>query len=77
MFGIEMLAFWIGYTVDMKYDSAVGAVAMVIAGAAWLGPAEDHLGWMIPLALAILLIPCYFLSVWISPKRIGERRAGR
>jgi hypothetical protein len=32
----------------------------------WLIPYEDDLGWMIPTALAVFLVPCYLLSVVIE-----------
>lgn len=39
---------------------------MTILSAAWLGPDEKNLYWMIPVAALGLLVPTYFVSVWIE-----------
>ena len=39
-----------------------------VLGAAWLGPYEGDLWWMIPTAAAVGLIPAYFVSVYIEFK---------
>lgn len=54
-----------------KMDSPAWQVLGFIVSVAWLGPAEKHLYWMIPTALALLLIPSFIVSVWI------ERRISR
>jgi hypothetical protein len=33
---------------------------------AWLGPVERHLRWLVPTAAALLLIPCFYVSVWLE-----------
>jgi hypothetical protein len=33
---------------------------------AWLGPTEGSLHWMIPAAIALLLLPCLYLSLVIE-----------
>ena len=38
----------------------------VTVQAPWLIPYEEHLGWMIPVALAVLAVPAYALSVVIE-----------
>jgi hypothetical protein len=51
---------------SLSWDSPAVMVAYVVLNAAWLAPYEEHLNWMVPMALAILMIPSYFLSVWIE-----------
>ena len=74
MIGVEYVVFMVGccpvYTVS---DTAFDGVARVIASAAALGPSLVQLGWPVPMALAVLLIPCYFLSVWIEYLVIKRR----
>src|SRR4051812_1900607 len=36
-----------------------------VLGAAWIFPADGR-AWLIPLAAGLLLIPSYFVSVWIE-----------
>ena len=35
-------------------------------GIAWLGPLETEDSWLIPVAAALLLIPSFFVSVWLE-----------
>ena len=43
-------------------------------GVAWLGPPADSSGyWLVPLAAALLLVPSFYISVWIE--RLICRRA--
>ena len=55
-----------------QMDSPVCRVLEFLVSVAWLGPDEKHLYWMIPAALALLLIPSFMVSVWIE-RRIGRR----
>jgi hypothetical protein len=68
--GLMFLVMMGGYLLDdalsLKWDSPAVMVAYVVLNAAWLAPYEEHLNWMVPMALAILMIPSYFLSVWIE-----------
>ena len=52
-----------------KLDAPVFQVFGFLLSIAWLGPMERHLQWLIPTAAALLLIPCFYVSVWL------ERRA--
>lgn len=38
----------------------------VTLGAAWIAPYAKHLFWSVPVAAMFLLIPFYFVSVWIE-----------
>jgi hypothetical protein len=49
-------------------DAPVFQVAGLILGSAWIGPEGEDLKWIIPTAAAVLLVPCFFLSVWIESK---------
>ena len=68
--GLMFLVMMAGYLVDnvlsLKWDSPAVMVAYVVFNAAWLAPYEEYLNWMVPMALVILMIPSYFLSVWIE-----------
>ena len=58
-----------------KMDSPVLQVMGVLVSAAWLvAPVDGNpsLYWAIPTALALLLIPLFFVSVWIE-RRICRR----
>jgi len=45
-------------------DSPIGAILAVTYQAPWLIPYEEHLYWMIPAAMAFLLIPFFLISVY-------------
>ncbi|HUS37552.1 MAG TPA: hypothetical protein VM680_19545 [Verrucomicrobiae bacterium] len=47
-------------------QSPVMMIASVTLQAAWLIPYEEHIFWMVPAALTFLLIPSFFISVWIE-----------
>jgi hypothetical protein len=51
-------------------NSPVWSFIVFLASVAWFGPAEGNpnLYWMIPTALAILLIPSFIVSVWIETR---------
>jgi hypothetical protein len=48
------------------FDSPVFVVLSFLLEVAWLGSDMRHLYWMIPAASALLLIPSFFVSVWIE-----------
>jgi len=48
------------------WHSPLARVLGIVFGPAWLAPDEKNLYWMIPVATAVLLIPTFFLSVWIE-----------
>jgi hypothetical protein len=41
-------------------------IASVTLQAAWLAPDEENLGWMIPCASTVLLLPCFVVSVFLE-----------
>jgi len=41
-------------------------LAAVTLQAAWLIPYEQHLHWMVPAASVVLLIPSFFISIWLE-----------
>ncbi len=49
-----------------KWHSPLAYVISTILSAAWLGPDERNLYWMIPVAATALLVPTFFMSVWIE-----------
>lgn len=58
------------------FDTTLGKIITVTWQAPWLSPHEGQLGWMIPSAGIILLIPFFFASWWseyfISKKILKE-----
>ena len=49
-----------------EFDSPVWQVVGFLFSVAWLGPAEGYLHWMVPAAVALLLVPCFYLSVLLE-----------
>ena len=47
-------------------DSPLEKLVAVTLQAAWLIPYESDMYWMIPSALITLLVPTFFLSVWLE-----------
>jgi hypothetical protein len=45
-------------------DSPIGVILSVTQQAPWLIPYESELYWMIPVAMTVLLIPFFFVSVY-------------
>ena len=73
MLAVGIVVFLVaGSPVYINSDSPVEGVAIVVASAAALGPSLVQLYWPIPMALAVQLIPCYFISVWIAYLVIGR-----
>lgn len=60
--GFHHVGAWLG----VEWNSPVWMVFSVLTSFPWLGPAEHHLYWMVPVASALLLVPSYFASVWIE-----------
>src|SRR6266545_1105668 len=72
MFGVEFCAGFgiakipaLNRMVD-KWHSPMAAVVNTILSAAWLVPDEKSLYWMLPVAVLVLMIPTFYLSVWIE-----------
>ena len=47
-------------------DTVIGKIIAVTWQAPWLIPYESDLGWMIPMAGMVLLVPFFFVSWWIE-----------
>jgi|SRR5665213_131085 len=47
-------------------NSPVLGVILFPVAIAWLDPADKDLYWLIPIASALLLIPSFFVSVWLE-----------
>jgi hypothetical protein len=71
MFLIEMIVM---YPTAMAADhwhwhwinSPIFGILALPIGMAWLAPDEQNLFWMIPIASALLLVPSFFISVWLE-----------
>ncbi len=55
-------------------DTLAGKIIAVTIQAPWLIPYESDLGWMIPAASMVLLIPFFFASVFIERWVFGLKR---
>jgi hypothetical protein len=53
---------WHWHFLDSPFFQIVGFPLSV----AWLGPAGDEAYWLVPLAAALLLIPSFYVSVWLE-----------
>jgi len=51
---------------SVKTNSPALDALHFLAGIAWLTPNEKNIYWEVPTALALLLIPTFFISVWIE-----------
>lgn len=49
-----------------ELDGPVWQVLGFLVSVAWLGPTRGYLHWMVPAAVALLLVPCFYLSVVIE-----------
>jgi hypothetical protein len=58
-----------------KWNSPIATVVGTLLSAAWLGPDEKNLYWMVPVAVLALMVPTFFASVWIEAF-IVEKMAG-
>ncbi len=47
-------------------EGPVWEVLGFLFSVAWLLPAEGYLHWMVPAAVALLLVPCFYLSVLLE-----------
>ncbi len=61
MLGLELLT-----TGGGVYSGPLEMVAAVTLQAAWLIPYENDLFWMVPMAMMVLLIPAFLISVWME-----------
>jgi hypothetical protein len=48
---------------EWKLDGPVWQLLGFLFSVAWLAPVSGRLHWMVPAAVALLLVPCFFLSV--------------
>ena len=61
----------------LAVDSPARLLVAVTSQAAWLGPYEGHLVWMVPAAATVLLLPCFVASLlierWVLSRRWADR----
>ena len=71
MFAVEMAVMfplasaadkWHWHFLDSPFFQIVG----FLIGIAWLGPSGGEAYWLVPLAAALLLIPSFYVSVWLE-----------
>jgi hypothetical protein len=67
-----LLEFIVAYPAAIAADhwhwlnSPVFGVLLFPVVIAWLGPDEQNLYWLVPIASALLLVPSFFVSVWLE-----------
>jgi len=49
-----------------QFRSPVFEVVGLFLSCAWLGPIDQNQAWLVPAAAALLLIPSFYVSVWIE-----------
>lgn len=57
-------------------EGPVWQVLGFLFSVAWLGPAEAYLHWMVPAAVALLLLPCFYLSLVLERRSCIRTWAG-
>ena len=68
--GFEYSYFVLFPHLNLFSNNTVPLALSVTLGAAWLGPFENHLYWMVPAASLFLLIPYFFASWYIEYQMI-------
>lgn len=69
LFCVEIIFMFVGSFGSVTREvGTLQKILETVFGAAWLGPYEGDLWWMIPIAAAVGLIPAYFVSVFIEFK---------
>lgn len=53
---------------DSSWNSPLEQIVGTILSAPWIAPVESSGSWAVPLAALVLLIPFYFVSVWVEQK---------
>jgi hypothetical protein len=53
---------------NSSWNSPLEQIAGTILSAPWIAPVESSGSWAVPLAALVLLIPFYFVSVWVEQK---------
>lgn len=51
-----------------SWNSPIDQAVVTILSAPWLAPVGDTGSWAVPLATLVLLVPFFFVSVWIERK---------
>ena len=70
MFAVEIvILFPVATAADKLHwnlNSPLFQVVSFLIGIAWLGVADKDAYWLVPLAAALLLIPSFYVSVWLE-----------
>jgi hypothetical protein len=70
MFVVEIsVMFPVAFAADKWHwnlNSPFFQIVGFLLGIAWLGPGGDEGYWLVPLAAALLLIPSFYVSVWLE-----------
>jgi len=73
---VEMILGYMSYRVfesfHVSLPESVSLLFALTVGAAWLGPTESYLYWMIPAASLVLLIPFFYVS-WLFERHRAKR----
>ncbi len=69
---LGFFGYYIAQGLNISLPDSAGMVFAVTIGAAWLGPTESSLYWMIPTASFVLLIPFFYVS-WLLERSMVKR----
>jgi hypothetical protein len=73
---VEMILGYMSYRVfenfHISLPESVSLLFALTVGAAWLGPVESYLYWMVPAASLVLLIPFFYVS-WLFERHRAKR----
>jgi hypothetical protein len=67
------IAVWMGlarYTTvgSSSWNTPISQIVGTILSAPWIAPADDSGSWAVPLAALVLLLPFFFVSVWVEQR---------
>src|SRR5205814_757981 len=67
------MAVWMGlarYTVfgSSSWNSPISQIIGTFLSAPWIAPVDDSGSWAVPLAALVLLVPFFFVSVWVEQR---------
>ena len=67
------MAVWMGLARYTRFgsgswNSPMSQIIGTVLSAPWIAPADDSGSWAVPLAALVLLVPFYFVSVWVEQR---------
>ncbi len=66
---VRIPSVWASEKWGLEFNRPVLQVLDFLVSTAWLFPAKGAQHWMVPAAVALFLVPCFFLSVLLESER--------